>query len=184
MSVSRYTNTAIGLHWLMFLLIAWGFSIGLSMVDLPLSPAKLKYFSWHKWIGVTVFLLAVARIVWRVTHTAPPLPATMPSWQRKAAALSHLLLYGLIVVVPLSGWIYSSAAGLPTVYLGLVHLPDLLAKDKALADELKSVHYLLNTTLAVIVVLHGAAAIKHQFVDRDGLLARMWPAWRTRKEPA
>ena len=184
MSVTRYTATAIGLHWLMFLLIAWGFSIGLSMVDLPLSPAKLKYFSWHKWIGVTVFLLAVVRIAWRLTHPAPPLPATMPLWQRKARHLSHLLLYALIVVVPLSGWVYSSAAGVPTVYLGVLQLPDLLAPDKALAAQLKFVHYLLNTTLAAIVFVHGAAALKHQFIDKDGLLARMWPAWCTRKESA
>lgn len=182
MSVSRYTHTAIALHWGMFLLIVWGFSIGISMVDLPLSPAKLKYFSWHKWIGVTVFLLAVARIGWRLTHPAPPLPVTMPIWQRKAATLSHMLLYVLIVAVPLSGWIYSSAAGLPTVYLGLVPLPDLLAKDKGLAEQLKSVHYLLNTTLAVIVLLHGAAALKHHFIDKDGLLARMWPSRGVCKE--
>jgi len=184
MSAVRYTTTAIGLHWLMFLLIVWGFSVGIYMIDLPLSPAKLKYFSWHKWIGVTVFLLAVARVAWRLTHPAPPLPATMPAWQHKAAHLAHLLLYVLIVAVPLSGWLYSTAAGVPTVYLGLVRLPDLLAPDKGVADQLKFAHYLLNTALASIVILHAAAALKHQFIDKDGLLARMWPAGRTRKESA
>lgn len=182
MPVERYTKTAIGLHWLMFLLIAWGFGIGVSMVDLPLSPAKLKYFSWHKWIGVTVFLLALVRVAWRLTHRAPSLPASMSAWQRRAANLTHGVLYVLIVATPLSGWVYSSAAGLPTVYLGLVQLPDVLAKDKALADQLKLVHYTLNTALATMVLLHGAAVLKHQFIDRDGLFARMWPAGSQRKE--
>ena len=83
--VTRYTNTAITLHWLIFTLIACGFTLAVYMVDLPLSPSKLKYYAWHKWIGVTVFLLAVARLAWRITHPPPALPATLPDWQRRAA---------------------------------------------------------------------------------------------------
>jgi cytochrome b561 len=175
MSVERYTRTAIGLHWLMFLLIAWGFSVGLSMVDLPLSPAKLKYYSWHKWIGVTVFLLAVTRVVWRLRHPAPPLPATMAAWQKRVSDAVHRVLYALILVIPLTGWLYSSAEGVPTVYLGLVQLPDVVPKDKSLADLLKRTHVTLNFTLLALVVVHGAAAVKHHFIDRDDVLARMLP---------
>lgn len=171
----RYTDIAISLHWLIFLLVACGFSLAVYMVDLPLSPPKLKYFSWHKWIGVTVFLLAVARVAWRLAHPAPALPAAMPAWQRRAAAAIHALLYGLILVIPLTGWLYSSASGVPTVYLGLLQLPDLLARDKALAGQLKLVHVTLNYTMLTLVIIHAAAALKHHFVDRDDVLRRMLP---------
>lgn len=175
----RYTNTAIALHWLMFALIACGFALAVYMVDLPLSPQKLKYFSWHKWIGVSVFLLATARVAWRLTHRPPPQDSAMPVWQQRAAALLHVVLYSLVVVIPLTGWLYSSAAGVPTVYLGVMQLPDLVAKNKALAELLKSIHVTLNYTLLVLVAFHVAAALHHHFVARDTVLARMLP-WAAR----
>ena len=170
-----YTRTAIALHWLIFLLIACGFTLAVYMVDLPLSPQKLKYFSWHKWIGVTVFMLAVGRLAGRLVHPAPALPATMPAWQLSAEAVSHVLLYVLILVVPLTGWLYSSADGVQTVYLRVVPLPDLLAKDKALAELLKFIHVMLNYTMLTLVIIHAAAALKHHFLDRDDVLKRMLP---------
>jgi cytochrome b561 len=172
---NRYTATAIFLHWLVFIMIACGFALAVYMVDLPLSPQKLKYFSWHKWIGVTVFMLALIRVAWRQTHPALALPARMPEWQRRAAAASHVLLYALILVIPVTGWLYSSAAGVPTVYLGMLQLPDLLAKDKALAQQLKLVHVTLNYSMLGLVIIHAAAALKHHFHDRDDVLARMLP---------
>jgi cytochrome b561 len=167
---TQYTRTAISLHWLIALTILAGFSLGLYMHDLPLSPQKLKYYSWHKWIGITTFLLALIRVGWRVTHEAPALPSGMPEWQRKAATVSHVLLYVFILIIPISGWLYSSASGVSVVYLKLVPLPDLVAPDKELAAQLKLLHKTLNFSLAGLVILHIAAAIKHQFVDRDGLL--------------
>ena len=171
----RYTDIAISLHWLIFLLVACGFSLAVYMVDLPLSPQKLKYFSWHKWIGATVFLLAIARLAWRLTHPSPALPATMPLWQQHAAAVNLVALYVLILVIPPTGWLYSSATGVPTVYLGLVQLPDLLVRDKALAAQLKLVHITLNFALLTLIIIHAAAAFKHHFVDRDDVLTRMLP---------
>ncbi len=176
----RYTGTAIAMHWLMFALIACGFALAVYMVDLPLSPQKLKYYSWHKWLGVTVFLLAAARLMWRLTHPPPRLPAALPMWQRRAAAASHILLYVLIVVIPLSGWLYSSASGVPTVYLGELRLPDLLAKNKALADQLRLIHVTLNYTMLMLVTIHAAAALKHHFLDGDDVLARMLPCVKPR----
>jgi cytochrome b561 len=172
---ARYTSTAIALHWLTFALIASGFVLAVYMTGLPLSPQKLKYFSWHKWIGVTVLMLVVARLAWRLTHPAPALPATMPAWQQHAAALIHAALYALVLVIPPTGWLFSSASGVPTVYLGLLQLPDLLERDKALAGQLKLVHVTLNYTMLTLVVIHAAAALKHHFVDRDGVLRRMLP---------
>jgi len=178
----HYGATAIALHWLIFMLIACGFALAVYMVDLPLSPQKLRYFSWHKWIGVTVFVLAGMRLAWRLTHPAPALPATMPRWQQRAAAANLVALYMLILVIPLTGWLHSSATGVPTVYLRLVQLPDLLTRDEALAELLKFVHVMLNYTMLILVITHAAAALKHHFVDHDDVLLRMLPFVKLRSE--
>jgi cytochrome b561 len=174
-SSNQYTRTAIVLHWLIALAIIANFALGLTMADMNLSPQKLKFFSWHKWLGVTIFLFVCLRLLWRLGHAAPALPVSMPSWQKMAAHLSHVLLYVLMFVIPLSGWLYSSAAGKTVVYLGLLPLPDLLQADKEVAESLKEVHEYLNFTLAALVVLHAAAAWKHHLVDRDDVLTRMLP---------
>ena len=99
----------------------------------------------------------------------------MPAWQRRAAAASHALLYLLLIAIPFSGWVYSSATGVQVVYAGVLALPDLVPKDKALADALRLVHVALNSLLATVVCVHVAAALKHHFVDRDDSLVRMLP---------
>ncbi len=169
----RYSTPAIVLHWLIALLIFVTFPLGLYMADLPLSPDKLKLISYHKWIGVTVFTLAGLRVVWRLTHTPPPLPASVADWQRRASAIVHGLLYLLILVIPLSGWLMSSAKGVPTVWFGVLPLPDLIGKDKALGNLLQEVHETLNYTLLALVVLHVAAALQHHFIERQPFLQRM-----------
>ncbi|MFT4099488.1 MAG: cytochrome b [Burkholderiaceae bacterium] len=172
----RYTLTAIVLHWLIALLIVAAFALGLTMVDIPgITPTKLKYFSWHKWLGVTVFALACLRLIWRLGHRPPPDSPSMPAWQRLAAHAVHWALYVLIFAVPLSGYFYSLAAGVPVVYLGVLPLPVLIAPDPALKESLQGLHYLLNMTMLGLVVLHLAAVIKHQLIDRDRLLSRMLP---------
>lgn len=180
-AAQRYCGTAITFHWLIAAVLFVTFPLGLYMADLPLSPRKLALVSYHKWIGVTVFGLMSLRLAWRLTHRPPPLPPETPAWQRRAATIAHGTLYALLLAIPLSGWLYSSAVGEPTVYLGLWQLPDLVGKDKVLAEALKLAHKSLNFTLLALVVVHVAAAVKHHFVDRDGLLARMrpWPARRT-----
>lgn len=145
------------------------------MHDLPLSPQKLRYFSWHKWIGVTVFLLAIIRVAWLATHRPPRLPQGSPSLQVMAAHANHFLLYLLMFLLPLSGWLMSSAKGVPTVYLGVLPIPDLVAKDEQLGENLEEVHELLAYALAILVAIHIAVALKHHFIDRDGLLSRMLP---------
>jgi cytochrome b561 len=104
------------------------------------------------------------------------LVARTPAWQQRLAALTHVALYGLLLLVPLIGWAYSSAAGFPVVWFGVLPLPDLLPKDKVLAELVKPWHAVAAFSLGALVVLHLAAALKHQFVDRDGLMRRMWPA--------
>ncbi|WP_313950229.1 cytochrome b [Accumulibacter sp.] len=175
MPETRYTHPAIALHWLMAVLLIGLFGLGLYMSDLPLSPDKLKLYSWHKWAGVTAFLLVLLRLGWRIGHRPPPLPMAMPAWQKTASHGAHHLLYLLMFAIPLSGWLMSSAKGFQTVYFGVLPLPDLLAKDKELGELLETVHWTLNYALAALVVAHVAAALKHHLRDRDDVLSRILP---------
>lgn len=170
----RYTGTAIALHWLLALMILASFSVGLYMADLPFSPARLKLFSWHKWAGVTILALSGLRLLWRLTHR-PPANLPMPAWQARGVQITHGLLYTLFFAVPLAGWAYSSAAGFPVVWFGLLQLPDFVPVDKALAETLKALHGNLAWGLAIGVGLHVAGVAKHQWVDRDSLINRMRP---------
>jgi cytochrome b561 len=176
-SQHRYNRVAITLHWLMALLLVAGFSLGLYMVSLKFSPQKLTLYSYHKWIGVTIFSLALLRVIWRMTHRPPPLPAAMPIWQVAASNATHTLLYVLLLIAPLSGWLYSSSAGVPTVPFGIaaLQLPDLVDKDRELASTLKFVHMTLTYSFAALVGLHVAAVVKHTLIDKDGIIWRMIP---------
>lgn len=172
----RYTRTAMWLHWLMAVLIVATFALGVTMVNIPgLTPAKLKYVAIHKWLGVTVFLLACLRLLWRLFHAAPALPANVPMWQQKAAQVLHTALYVLIFVVPLSGYLYSLAAGVPVVYLGLFPLPAILESNQALKPMLRGMHFWLNASLIACVTIHVLAALKHRLIDHDDVLQRMLP---------
>lgn len=173
-TLTRYTSTAIALHWLLALAILGSFGLGLYMADLPLTPQRVKLFSWHKWAGVTILALSAFRLLWRLTHR-PPADLPMPAWQQRASHLTHRALYLLFFAVPLAGWAYSSAAGFPIVWFGVLPLPDFVPVDKALAEAIKPLHGALAWALIGIVALHVAAALKHQFIDRDGLIARMLP---------
>jgi len=176
-----YGRVAIALHWLTAALIVANLLLGLSMVSLSFSPRKLQWYIWHKWIGITVFIVTSARLAWHASHPAPP-PVAMPEWQRTVASVAHKLLYVLLLAIPVSGWLYSSATGVQVVYLGLVPLPDLVPKDKALAGLLKGVHVGGNLTLFAVVCLHAAAAVRHHVVDRDETLARMLPFLRRKRD--
>jgi cytochrome b561 len=172
---TAYTRTAIGLHWLIAIALAGTFALGLYMHELPLSPQKLKLYSWHKWAGVTIFLFVALRLAWRLGHRPPALPILMPAWQRLAAEATHVLLYVLMFAVPLSGWLMSSAKGFQTVWFGVLPLPDLLNKDTDLGDLLQQVHMILNFSMAGLVLAHLGAALKHHLIDRDDVLTRMLP---------
>lgn len=175
----RYNPGAIALHWITAVLIVVNLVLGVSMVGLPISPRKLNWYLWHKSIGLTVFLLTSLRIAWRLVRPHPA-PVPMPAWQTRAARVSHAALYVLLFVIPVSGWIYSSATGVQVVYLGLVPLPNLVPKDRALGEVLRLVHITLNSLLVAVATVHAGAALRHHIVDRDSVLARMLPPWRAR----
>lgn len=172
-AVLRYSPPAVVLHWLIALLIFAAFPLGVYMHDLPLSPDKLRLYSYHKWLGITILMLVALRVTWRLTHTPPPLPDSVTGWQRQASHLVHGLLYLLILAIPLSGWLMSSAKGFPVVWFGVLPLPDLVGKDKALGDLLAEVHETLNISMLALVVLHVAASLKHHFYERQPYVQRM-----------
>ena len=173
-TTSRYTLPAIALHWLLALMIVVSLGVGLTMTGLPFSPLRLKLYNWHKWAGVTILLLSAVRLLWRLTHR-PPAALSMPAWQRLAAHGTHAALYALFFAVPLAGWAYTSAAGFPVVLFGVLPLPDFVPANRELAQSIKPLHQWLAYGLAGAVVVHVGAALKHHFVDGDGLLLRMRP---------
>jgi len=172
---NHYTAIAKFFHWGMALVIAGLLALGFVMTDMPLSPEKLQYYAWHKWAGVSVFMLVWLRLAWRVLNPPPVYPDTMSPGLQRFAHLGHAALYGLMIVIPLSGWLLSSAKGVQTVWFGVLPLPDLLEKNKELGHLLQEVHEALNTCLLLLLAGHVAAALKHHWIDRDDILKRMLP---------
>src|SRR5690554_6100047 len=173
--VKPYTRPARYLHWLLAVMLLSMFVLGFYMEGLPLSPDKLKLYSWHKWSGVTIFMLVIIRLAWRVTHRPPPLPDHLSPLMKFAAHAGHVALYGLMLVIPLSGWLMSSAMGIQTVWFGVVPLPDLIPRSKELGDFFQTTHFNLNLLLIATLIGHIGMALKHHFVDKDGTLYRMLP---------
>lgn len=173
----RYTGTAVTLHWIVAALVVTALSMGWIMTDMVTSPLKLRVYSWHKWIGVTVLALFFVRALWRLTHSAPAL-LPMPAWQRRAALFLHGFLYAMLLLQPITGWLYSNASGRAIVYLGLIPLPNLVGKDRVLAGTLEEIHSAGGVVLSIAVGLHLLAALKHHFIDRDDTMRRML-RWRT-----
>ncbi|WP_432785011.1 Cytochrome b561 [Oligella sp. MSHR50489EDL] len=171
----RYTSTAIFLHWLMALGLIGTLSLGLYMQGLPFSPSKLQFYSWHKWAGITLLLLAIVRLAWRLSHPAPALPAEMGALSKLGAHAIHWLLYLLMLAIPISGWLMSSAQGFSVMWFGIVPLPDLVAPDPDLGNLLTKVHITLNYLLMASIVAHVGAALFHHFIKKDTVLKRMMP---------
>ncbi len=172
----RYGFVAQGLHWLVVGLLIVQVTLGKIAEGLPIGLDKLALLARHKSFGITILALAAFRLAWRFFDRPPP-PPPMPRWQLIAARTNHWALYTLLFAMPLTGWTMSSASNFPVSWFGLVQLPDFIAPDRLLKEQLRAVHETLSYALFALAGLHVAAALKHQFVDRDGLLFRMLP-WR------
>ena len=179
---SSYSAVAKLLHWAMAALIGGLLVLGFVMTDMSLSPEKLQYYAWHKWAGVSVFVLVWLRLIWRVLNPPPAYPSSMSPALQRLAHLGHMVLYGLMIVIPLSGWLLSSAKGVQTVWFGVLPLPDLVEKDKQLGQLLHEMHETLNFMLMTLLIGHVGAALKHHWIDKDDILKRMLPCNQAEKE--
>ena len=182
-SAETWGVVARAFHWLIALLVLAQFIIGAIAEEMKLTPAKLDLFVWHKSIGVTVLVLALLRLAWRLGNRPPAPPAATPHWERRLAALAHLALYVLIFAVPLSGWWVSDASRVPFKAFFLVPMPDFIATDRALQEAAAEVHEALTMTLLLVVVLHIGAALRHHFLLHDDVLRRMLAGRRDRDRP-
>lgn len=182
--MARYRNTRMGygiiaqlFHWLIAGLVFVQATIGIHASDLPIGIARLKWLSRHKAIGITVLGLVLIRLGWRCLNRAPQLPVSMPPWERRTALATHWLLYGFLLLAPISGWLHASAAGLSVTWFGLFKVPDLLAKNAAVAPYFGDLHEVVVYTLIALVALHVFAALRHALLLRDGVMSRMLPRW-------
>ena len=174
-TVTRWGSVAKLLHWLVVFLIVGQFVLANIAEDLPLGMEKLGVLARHKSNGITVLALAVLRLLWRFANPTPALPATVTLWQRRLAQSTHVLLYALLFAMPLSGWAMSSAKNYSVSWYGALQLPDFVTPSESLFNLLKQTHDTLATGLLLLAGLHVAGALKHQFIDRDGVLRRMLP---------
>jgi cytochrome b561 len=170
----RYGYVAQALHWIIVGLLIVQVTLGRIADELPLGLEKLITLARHKSFGITILGLAVIRLAWRSFNPPPPEPP-MPGWQLAAARLNHWALYVILFAMPLSGWLMSSASNIPVSWFGLVQLPDFVEPDRGLKETFEAVHESLSYVLYALAGLHVAAALKHQFVDKDGLIFRMLP---------
>lgn len=180
---TRYGTVAIALHWLIALMILGAMGVGVWMTDLKPSPRTFEIYALHKSTGLLVLALAAFRLIWRATHRPPPSPA-MPAWQARAASATHAALYALMLAMPITGWLQHSAAGYPLSWFGLFKVPALIGRDREALAFWQQWHEWLAWALAALILLHVAAALKHHFLDRDGLLGRMWPGRAAPGDPS
>ena len=171
-----YTPTARRLHWLTAGLLLLLFGLGVSMTRWVPDEQKLRVYSWHEWVGLTVFGLTAFRLWWSLTHQAPPL--SLPPLERVARRVVHTAIYAVLIIQPITGWIMSCAFGFPVVYLGLVPLPVIVEADPDLAKRMQGIHDLLALTLVALFALHLGAIANHHLIRQDGILRRMLPSRR------
>ncbi len=191
---TRYGSIAITLHWLIALGIIVNIALGLYFSDLPRSdPDKFLLTQTHKSIGLSILVLSLMRVAWRLVNPVPPLPASMNGFLRFAARTTQFLLYVLIVAIPLSGWLYVSASplGLPTMFFGQFAWPNIpfladlpRAQKIPLGHEFHSIHSFLAWSAIVLIPIHIMGALYHQFVRHDEVLARMIPLLGRNSETA
>ena len=183
----RNTQRSYGLisqlfHWLVVVLILAQYTWAWRIDNVEGFRARLELVTQHKTIGMTVLALALLRLLWRLFNRPPPLPSSMKPWERRAAKSGHWLLYGLIFAMPLTGWLYSSAAGLGDYWWGPVNFPSLVDSSERLEAVFGQIHWILAISLGVVAGIHVLAALRHHFFSKDDVLTRMLPLWRKEQD--
>lgn len=170
----RWGSVARFLHWLIVAFILTQVILAAAASELH-GMAKLAMLARHKSVGITILMLAILRLAWRLVNPTPPLPATLKPYERFLARFTHAALYVLIVAMPITGWVMSSARGFPVSWFGLFQLPDLVPKNRPLYEAMLQTHAILALILGAVASLHLLAALKHHFVLKDTVLRRMLP---------
>ena len=172
-AVLHYNRVARTLHWAIGALIIVNITVGI--LHDPLGEIYKGTMGIHKSIGFTVLALALFRLYWRLSHPVPPLPASMSGWEKVAAHATHWIFYALMIILPMSGWIFSSAGKYPLVFFGLFEIPKLaVEKGSTIAGVAHEAHELLGFAWAGLLVIHVGAALRHHFMLKDDVLSRMW----------
>lgn len=169
-----YGTIAVFFHWIIAILVIGMLCLGLYMTGLPKGLERLKLYGWHKEIGITILIIVIARLVWRLFNLTPNL-INLPLWEQVAARTVHWLLYFFMLAMPITGWLMTSAAGLQVSFYGLFLVPALIPPNKELMHLFASFHEFFAYGFIVIICLHIAAALKHEFINRDDILRRMLP---------
>lgn len=171
--MDSYSRPARLLHWLTAVLLVASFGLGISMTRFIADDQKLRVYSWHEWVGVTIFLATSARLLWRLLHRPPPLE--LPWIERVGAGVVYAAMYVVLLVQPIIGWLMSTAFGFPVVYLGLVPLPQVVEADRDLAERLQGIHFTFAMVLLALFVAHMGGVLFHHLIRQDGILQRMLP---------
>ncbi|MCA0402295.1 MAG: cytochrome b [Proteobacteria bacterium] len=172
-SKNHFGLVAIIFHWLMAILLIGLLTLGLYMVGLPISLEKLKFYGWHKEYGILALILVTLRIIWRLANITPQL--SLPLLEKIAARAVHWAFYGFMFAMPITGWLITSAAGIPASFFGLFNLPSLIAARPDSLELFEAIHKWIAYGLIVTIILHTLAALKHHFINKDDILRRMFP---------
>lgn len=180
----RYNNGAVALHWLTVALVLIQLYLGFSFADMERGPVRSELFTWHKTVGATILVVSLIRLGWRLMHRPPPFPESLPHWERVAAVWNHRAFYLLLIALPLTGLATISAGHSGTTKLaGGVPLPLIPGLPESAGDALGDTHVLLVLVTLALLVLHVAAALKHQFVDHARASGRMPPFQASGDQP-
>lgn len=171
-----YTPVARLLHWVIAALIVVQFVLANLAEDNPSKLQQLSLLARHKSFGMTILMLVIIRLAWRLFHPAPELPASMKPWERRLARLTHGAFYFLLFAMPLAGWLMSSARNISVSWFDLFTWPDLIPVNKAAFKFFDTAHTVMAKVLFVLAILHILAALKHYFIDKDDVLQRMLPS--------
>jgi cytochrome b561 len=173
----RYSRTAMVLHWVIALAVLGQIAFGWYLQTVPrLTPDRTIFVNIHKSTGLVIGLLILARLAWRLTHTPPPLPASMPAWERRAAGASHALLYACMLIMPLAGYTASNFSKFGVKLFNAVLLPPWGADDRAVYAFFNGLHVATSYVFVALIAIHIAAALRHLFHPRHGVFRRMLPS--------
>ncbi len=170
----RYSNPAIFFHWTLAILVPALIGLGWYMLSIEKDPSSVWYHELHRSLGITTAILVVFRIGWRIGQAPATAPATAPAWQTAIAKYTHVILYGLLMLMPLTGYLGSSFSGEDVAFFGLP-MPGWASKNDALMEQFFTAHSIIAWIFVVLISIHALAALKHLLVNKDGVFQRMWP---------